>query len=418
MKQPGLLILGNGGAAIHAVSAARSAGYEGEINQVSDMEGPAFNPMLSPYYLKGIIPWDRCFPFGADFYFKHDVTCHFGSAVEKLDPVSKKVLLKNGRNISYDNCLIATGARALVPPVPGLNESGRIFTLRTAQSAKRLEEIISSAKKIVVLGASLVALKVTEILRKRGVDVILVVRSGHILRRSAHPVSAVLLQDYFSKQGVDIRLECSLKGLDSYGRGVTCRFPDSIIEEGDFVAVCTGVEPSVEFLEPGQIEMDEAILVDEKMKASVEGLYAAGDVCQGLNLMTGKRELLGLWGNACYQGRIAGLNMAGVVDAVHHGTIPQHVSPFFDWKYGQLGDVHRHGENVRILSGGDPEKEGFYLFVFDDGVLVGVNLINRFQGAGRLKSAIFRKVDFSDLVRGGFCPSYDEIIDRISFICI
>jgi NADPH-dependent 2,4-dienoyl-CoA reductase/sulfur reductase-like enzyme len=246
----------------------------------------------------------------------------------------------------------------------------------------------------------------------------LVVRSSHILRRSAHNESAVLLQNYFSKQGVDIRLECSLKGLDSYGRGVTCQFPDSIVEEGDFVAVCTGVEPSVEFLEPGQVGMDEAILVDEKMQTSMHTLYAAGDVCQGMNFVTGKRELLGLWGNACHQGRIAGLNMAGVVDAVHHGAIPQHVSPFFNWKYAQLGDVHRNGENVRILSGGDPEKEGFYLFVFDAGVLVGVNLINRLQGAGRLKSAILRKVDFGELMRADSSPTYDEIIEKINFAFI
>ena len=413
MKQPGLLILGNGGAAIHAVSAARSAGYEGEIHQVSDKEGPAFNPMLSPYYLKGIIPWERCFPFGADFYRNHGVTCHFGSAVQRLDPVNKEAVLESGEKFHYHKCLIATGAKAMVPPVTGLQESGRAFTLRTAQDTKIFEEIIPSAKKAVVLGASLVGVKVTEILRKRGVGVIMVDVAEQILPRSAHPESAALLQDYFEKQGVDIRLGCSLKGLESDTRSVRCLFSDSTVEDRDFVAVCTGIQPSVEFLARGQVDMDQGILVDERMETSVEGLYAAGDVCQGLNLMTGKSEWLGLWGNACYQGRTAGLNMAGA-DAVHHGTIPQHVSPFFHWTFAQLGDVHRQGKDVRIVSGGHPERGGCHLFVFDGQVLVGVNLINRFQGVGRLKSAILRKVDFGELVIGDSSPTYDEIIEKIN----
>ncbi len=417
MTQSGLLLLGNGGAAIHAVSAARSAGFEGEIHQVSDIEGPAFNPMLSPYYLKGIIPWERCFPFGADFYRKHEVTCHFGSAVEMLDPVNKEALLHNGRKVPYGKCLIATGAKALVPPVPGLQESGRAFTLRTAQDTKRFEAVISKAKRAVVLGASLVGVKVTEILRKRGVEVILVDVAEQILPRSAHPESAALLQGYFEEQGVDIRLGCSLEGLESNTRGARCLFPDNIVEEGDFVAVCTGIRPSVEFLAGEQVDMQQGILVDERMRTSVEDLYAAGDVCQGLNFMTGRREWLGLWGNACYQGRTAGLNMVGV-GAVHHGTIPQHVSPFFHWTFAQLGDVHRQGKKVHIVSGGHPEEGGYHLLVFDGEVLVGVNLINRFQETGAFKTAILRRLDCSKWMKGHLCPEYDEIVEKITLLPI
>ena len=50
----------------------------------------AFNPMLSPYYLKGDIPWDRCFPFGPDFYRDHDITCPFAAPVESLDPSTSR----------------------------------------------------------------------------------------------------------------------------------------------------------------------------------------------------------------------------------------------------------------------------------------------------------------------------------------
>jgi hypothetical protein len=64
----GFVILGNGGAAIYAARAARQAGFRGEIHMVSDRSGPAFNPMLSPYYFKGKVSWQDCFPFGGGNY--------------------------------------------------------------------------------------------------------------------------------------------------------------------------------------------------------------------------------------------------------------------------------------------------------------------------------------------------------------
>jgi NADH dehydrogenase FAD-containing subunit len=70
-----IVILGNGGAALSAARAARMSGYRGEICLVSDIDAPAFNPMLSPYYLKELIPFERCFPFGSDFYRQYDITC-------------------------------------------------------------------------------------------------------------------------------------------------------------------------------------------------------------------------------------------------------------------------------------------------------------------------------------------------------
>ncbi len=89
MRDERLLILGNGGAALSAVMAARGSGYCGEIHLASDVDGPAFNPMLAPYFLKGAIPWEYCFPFGSGFYPAHDVTCHFGAAAERSSDASE-----------------------------------------------------------------------------------------------------------------------------------------------------------------------------------------------------------------------------------------------------------------------------------------------------------------------------------------
>jgi NADPH-dependent 2,4-dienoyl-CoA reductase/sulfur reductase-like enzyme len=395
MSKRRIAILGNGGAAIHAARAARTSGYEGEIHLLSDTDTSAFNPMLSPYYLKRAIPWENCFPFGESFYARYDVTCHFNAPVERLDATNHRITFAKGRQLSYDQCLIATGASPVIPPVPGLKNSPRCFTLRTAVSAKNLEKAIPSAKKVVVLGASLVGLKVAEILAKRGVRVILLDVIDHILPRGADPSCAAVMKSYFEEHGVDIRLGCTLEGMEGAQEGVACHFPESIVEEADFVVVCAGVRPNIDFINNDEVAIGQAILVNERMGTNVSNLYAAGDVSEGLNLLTGKHEWMGTWGNACYQGRVAGENMAGK-DTISAGSVQQNISPFFNWTYAQMGDVRAQGERVHHIVFGDPDQGGYFVLVFDDDILTGVNLINSAQLAGKLRRALTQKLPWGD----------------------
>jgi NADPH-dependent 2,4-dienoyl-CoA reductase/sulfur reductase-like enzyme len=390
-----IVILGNGGAAICAAKAARASGHQGEIHLVSDTNAPAFNPMLSPYYLKGAIPWERCFPFGIGFYRDYDVTCHVDAAAEFLDAISQRVVLANGEQLPYDRCLIATGADPTIPAVPGLKDSPRAIPLRTAASARNLEKATRSAKRVVVLGASLVGLKVAEILCKRNIRVILLDVVDQLLPRGAHPLCAALLRRYFEEHGVDVRLGCAMEGMEGAKEGVLCHFPESIVEEADFVAVCTGVHPNLSFLDPRQAAVDKAILVNERMQTSTQNLYAAGDASQGMNLLSGQREWLGNWGNACFQGRTAGENMAGK-PVSYAGSLPENISPFFDWTYAHLGDVQREGKHVRHVAFGDPGQGGYCLLAFEQGVLIGANLINATHLAGKLRRVIIRKLDWGE----------------------
>ena len=387
MNSPRLLVLGNGGAAVNAVIAARRAGHSGKIYQVADTSGPAFNPMLSPYFLKGAIPWDNCFPFGSDLYRRYDVVCHFGSGVEALDAANKKVFLANGKQLSYDRCLVATGADSVIPPVPGLKGSPHAFPLRTPESTLRLKQVMTTSKKAVVLGASLVGVKVAEILRRQGVEVILLDVADRLLPGGAHRTSADFLEAYFTQQGIDVRLGCTLEGMEGTSTGVSCFFPESIIEEADFVAVCTGIRPNLEFVDASQVDIEDAILVDEHMQTSAEGLFAAGDVCQGLNRLSGKNEWMGTWGNACYQGRTAGFNMAGKY-AAYAGAVPQHVSPFFAWTYAQIGDVRRQGEYVHTASHGNPFEGAYRVITYEEDIPVGANFFNCLDGIAAMKKAI------------------------------
>ena len=177
---------------------------------------------------------------------------------------------------------------------------------------------------------------------------------------------------------MDVRLGCTMEGMEGAREGVVCHFSDSIIEEADFVAVCTGVRPNLGFVDTDQVEIDQAIVVDERMQTSAPNLYAAGDVSQGVSLLSGRKEWLGTWQSACLQGRTAGQNMAGE-EAAYRGSIPENISPFFDWTYAQIGDVHREGRHIRHVAFSYPEEEGHGLLVFDEDVLIGGKLDQLYQ---------------------------------------
>jgi len=390
-----VVIVGNGGAAVHAIKALRGVGFKGSILQVSDTKGDAFNPMLGPYFLKGVLSWKQCFPYGQSFYKNHDVMCHFGSVVEHIDTQNRKVHLGNGTYLEYDQCLVATGASVVTPPIPGLKGSPCALPLRTPESTLAMQSAISRSNmkngKVVVLGASLVGVKVAEILNKIGVNVILLDVTSQLLPRGAHPETARHLQGYYESHGIDVRLGCSIEGIETQGDSVCCFLPDAIMEEADFVAVCTGIKPNCSFLDPSSVEINRAVLVNKTMQTSVPNLYAAGDVSEGNNPLTAKNEWLGTWNNACCQGRVAGLNMAGI-SMSYEGIIPQHISPIYDWNYAQMGDVDRKGDSIRTERQGHPaDPEGYRMCVYEDDVLVGANIINRMQDLNTLKKSIMLK---------------------------
>ena len=390
-----LIIVGNGGAAVHAVRAARAAGHQGPIHMISDAAGPAFNPMLAPYFLAGKIPFEACFPFGKDFYEDHHVTCDFGVPVAALDALNREICLGNNKRIFYDRCLVATGASPILPKIPGLRHSPRIFSLRTPRDTIRLHATLARAKKALILGASMIGIKLAQILMDHGMTVTIAEVAERVLSSAAHPVCSSFLARKIREKSVDLRLGCTLDHIDEGAGKLACHFTDDRSLETDLCLVAAGVHANTGFLDPCQVALDEGILVNERLESSAPGLYAAGDVSQGPNPVSGGKKLIGLWDNACCQGRTAGANMAGD-DTLYLGTIPHHVSTFFGVTFLHLGDVHRRGDHVRILTNRTSVDGTFHVLVFDRAVLVGVNSLNAVQNAGMLKSAIMQKLHWSD----------------------
>ena len=382
-----MVIVGNGCAGAECIKALRQSGYRGEIHLLTDSRWPISNPMLTTYYVAGKIGFEGLFPYGAgqEFYLKHGVDVYPESVVVALDAKQKVAHAKSGLEIRYDQCLVATGATPVLPLIEGIG-SDRVYTLRTVEDAIRLKEAMTQApKKVLLIGASMVGIKVMELFYKAGVEVCLADLAEHIFPLSAHPECARIVEERLEQRGIHLRFGAGIEKVEETSRGVRAYFKGGTeSEEADLLVMCIGVKANTGFIDRKQVAIDRGILVDEHMRTSIPGLYAAGDVAQGKNLLSGESEMIGLWSNARSQGRTAGRNMAGENESFR-GNIPHNITHFMGMDFVGIGTVNDHDRMEKKYDG----KTYLQLF-WKGGLLAGANFLDNYTGSGVVKNALMK----------------------------
>jgi NADPH-dependent 2,4-dienoyl-CoA reductase/sulfur reductase-like enzyme len=415
-----LAIIGNGAAAAEAVLGLRQNGFSSAVHLFADNEHAPYNPMLGTYLVSGAIPLERAFPFGDKhaFYEANAVTTHLGEAVVELDAEAQTFATTAGTTYSYERCLIATGARPAVPPITGLREAladdsprRRVFTIQSLADALRLKEAAEAlcassatkgAPRAAVIGASFAGVKIASVLHGMGMRIALVEREPSMLPLSAHPDSARIMERHLQEEGYELRLGAALSGVaplssrvrldfgalpgaaDPGGAGGTACEDQEAQAEVDLVVVCTGNRPALGFLKPGKVDTGVGILVDDELRSSIPTLFAAGDVAQGKNLMSGRHEIIGLWASARCQGRAAGRSMAGVPTG-YRGSVPSNITHVGRLLFASVGCLREYDRIESSYQG-----DAFHLRAWQEGRLAGINLINSCLGVGVTRGALLR----------------------------
>ena len=283
-------IVGFGGAGYHAAKEIRRLDKEAVIDVYSDTDIGPYNPMLTTYFVKGAIPYDAMFPFGDLDAVREalKLNIHANTPVTGLDPERKTLKLADGE-ARYDKILISTGSSALMPPIPGLDLPG-VIKMRTAQDAVRLKDMLDSGtvKSGLVIGASWVGIKVVEDLAARDIPCTLVDGAKWMFYVAAFEETAKRAQKDLEEKGV--RVECG-QMLSRIQREEDGRLT-AVMQSGerftaDVIAACIGVRMNVGFLKDSGLAMNRGVIVDKQMRTSREGIYAAGDCCEAVDIQSG-----------------------------------------------------------------------------------------------------------------------------------
>ena len=386
------IIIGNSAAGLSAIKAIRQSGDLRPIILVSAEKGIAYSPVLTTYYISGQIERKGLFFVDRDFYRRHRVQTVLGRKAVEVDPHRRRVHLDDGSKLEYHDLLIATGASARTLGNVDKPAARFVSSLRTIGDADKIKSLAAGARDVVVTGAGLVSLQTIKAIAGPKLNIKIVVGSGQVLSQQMDWESAILIQRKLEANGVEILFGRAIRQVtEKDGRALVLtdygeRLP------ADLVVVGKGVTPNLGLVKGGPVKTGWGVLVDDRMRTNMEGVYAAGDVAEGVNQITGRSEVIATWFNACAQGEVAGANMAGRA-ARRSGQIKENITTLFNVVVASIGESKSGISGYEQVSHVDRKKAVIRKLFFQGSVLVGALLVGSVLDAGVIRHCIANKVD-------------------------
>jgi NADPH-dependent 2,4-dienoyl-CoA reductase/sulfur reductase-like enzyme len=340
-----LVVVGGVAAGTKAASRARRVDPEAEITVYQEEPEPSISECGLPYLLSGVVEGrDELVARTPEQFAEKGIEVRVRHRVEKIDPERRRLSvreLESGETFedSYDRMVIATGARAVLPPIPGADLDG-VFKLRFLTDSDDVLRYIEerSPKRAVVVGGGYIGLEVAENLCRLGMEVSLLEAEDRVALAYGPEVSE-RVEEHLKENGVNVCTGAKVEAFTGEERIRGVRFDDEELES-DLAIVGVGIEPRVELAEDAGVEVGPtgAIRVDPHMKTNLPDVWAAGDCVETINLVSGKPAWIPLGDTANQMGRVAGTNAATGMDTLEFpGVLGTGIFKVFDLGVGKTG---------------------------------------------------------------------------------
>jgi NAD(P)H-nitrite reductase large subunit len=401
------LIIGNSVGGIGAAEAIREVDKEGTITIVSDEPYPTYSRPLISEYLAERCPLQRMLFRPPDFYQKNNIRAILGQKVTELNVDQHAIKLEDGRTITWEKLLLATGGLPIVPNIEGIGLKG-VFTFTTLDDAKEIDDFLQHYHrevKAVVIGGGLIGVSVTEALAKRGVEVTIVEMKERILNTILDEEASALEETTLEESGVKIISGHTVSKVSSYlpGEATGVTLDDGRPIACEMVVVTIGVQPRTELVADTGIKINLGIVVDRHMATSSPDVYACGDVAEAYDFVYGENRLTPVWPNAYIGGRIAGFNMAGLPTRYQGGTAMNSMK-YFGLDIVSAGTVIPPSDSYEIITA--KHNDIYRKVVLKHGLIVGLVFTGDIEKSGIIYSLMKDRVDVDgfkeDLVADDF----------------
>jgi len=363
-------IVGASLAGAKAAEALRQAGFEGRVLLLgAERERPYERPPLSKEYVRGDSPREKVYVHTADFYDEHRIELRTSTPVQAIDTATRQLALHSGERVGFDRLLLATGAEPRRLRVPG-SDLDAVFYLRDLKDADAIAERIERGGKLVVIGGGWIGVELAASAREKGLEVTIIQRSLLPLERVLGVELGAIYRDLHLERGVELCSSAALEALEGDGAVERVRTADGSTIDCDFVVVGIGATPRTALAEAAGIEVDNGIVVNERLETGIPGIFAAGDVANAWHPFYGRRIRVEHWANARHQGSAAARGMLG--QSVSYDRLPYFYSDQYDMGMEYTGYA-KHWDEVVLR--GDPVKREFIAFWLEAGrVVAGMNV--------------------------------------------
>lgn len=366
------VVVGGGTAGLNAVTTIRQYDRgQSEIYWVSSEE--PYARMVLPYYLKGSISETHCYTARPSRLMELGVEPFFGRQAVKLDTQANVLTLDDETEITYDDILIATGSSAVHAPVPGADGEG-VHSFWTLEQAKGVIRSVSEGSHVVMVGAGFIAFTILNSIIARGAKLTVVEIAPQILPRMIDQQGAALVERWLVDRGVDIRTSAQLSQIaDSNGqKRLSFQSGEDLL--ADCVIMATGIRTNLGWLEGSGVEINQGILVDDHLRSNVPNVYAAGDVAEGRDLITGQAAVHAIEPTAMEHGRVVGANMAGQPQA-YRGSLLMNIVEVLDLEIASFGAWNAEG--AEVFSAVHEDRPAYRKVVWDGDRMIGAMILGR-----------------------------------------
>ena len=369
------LLIGGGVAAARCARTLREEGAEGSILLVGREPHPPYDrPPLSKDYLRGDSKQEDAHAQPSEWWDENGVELLTRTSVMKLDPEARTAKLSSKEEVEFGKALLATGANVRRLRADGADLEG-IHYLRAFGNSDAIREEAAEAERVVLIGGSYIGCEVAASLTAGlGKQCTIVMQEDEVLERSFGPEVAPFFGDTLRSHGIEIHGGDSLDRFEGSDGRVTRVVTEGGLElDCDMVVVGAGVTPDTMLARSGGLELGEAggVLCSSGLETSLEGVYAAGDMCEYHSVIHGAPLRVEHWDAAAEQGKTAARNMVG--QGVDHESVPYFFSDLADWVSLEYVGPGSGEPAIR----GSLDDGSFTAFYVEDGKVTAALSVNR-----------------------------------------
>ena len=335
-----------------------------------------------------------------DFYKSQNVCIKKGVHAEKIE--DNRVVCDNGEKIPFDELLVATGSSPFVPPFEGLDKVKKKFSFMTMSDALALEQAITPDSRVLIIGAGLIGLKCAEGLKGKVKEITVCDLADRVLSSILDNECAGLIAKKLTDNGIKLMLSDSAESFSEN----SAKMKSGKTVDFDVLVTAVGVRPNIALLKDIGAKINRGVLVDSHQQTTIPHIYAAGDLCESMDISSGSEKVMAILPNAYIGGLCAGSNMAGDESAFDN-AIPMNSIGFFGYHMMTAGSYD--GELYE-----EKTADGIKKLFVKDNRLVGFIILGDVNKVGIYTSLIRNKtpidtIDFEILKKDlSLLPFYSD----------
>ena len=387
-----VVIIGNGVGGITVAENVRQMDPTARIDILSRESHHFYNRMGLGRVVYGRSAMGGLYLMSEDWYAEQEISVWLNTIVNDIDRDLQLVHLGTRESLPYDRLVLATGASAVMPEVPGTELDG-CFVLREADDASEMRTWSQSqdCRNAVVVGGGVLGIEAADALQQLGLHVTIVQRSNRLMGHQLDRQAAEMLARFLRAGGMSVLTGSTVDEISGDDRVRSVRLNGGEVLPADICLYCAGVSPNTGLAREAGLDVNRGVIVDEAMRTSDPNIFAVGDVAEP------SKGATGLWPVAGNQGKVAAAVLLGRAAQYEAEAVPVHLKvKGIDVR--SFGTVDPEGPEDRVIAqAADADAVWRRIVLREDRVIGGV-FIGDAERAGWVMRAIGSRRDVSGLV--------------------